>query len=478
MSTTKTRRKQPATASDTPYVGLIDIADGAVVVDDEANAGARKGDLAAGAVHTLVSGRTGSGKSRSCLAPAAIMWGERPVVCVSSKGDLAELTAPKRSRRGPAYLMDLSGEVRDAELRDAEVTRVASDPVALIDSDDAALEMAALLLEVGSLGAGGGGAGGGGDSFWQSLAMRPLAAILRAAGTHFEFHDHEAVETAGGGISWALAACEDVGDDDGPTEDLDPHADEDLSHPDWDNAYLRAASVGSRHAQSLLSAKAMDPRQRDSIAINMRVALGAWALEAVAGDGSLPAFTPDMLEAKGATLYVVSPLAGAAAPAASATLTGVVNHWRKRVGEVPAVLMVIDECPNTSPLPRLANWVGEARGLNIRLLVAVQATSQFEPRWGAAGMKILRETFPSILILPGAPEREILELAAWAGGQEHVGSGSIDAAGRASLGSERTERYSSSGLLPSRKGEGRLILSGRPGVRVYLPDIAATNLLD
>ncbi|MFT3661754.1 MAG: type IV secretory system conjugative DNA transfer family protein [Gordonia sp. (in: high G+C Gram-positive bacteria)] len=437
---------------DAPYAGLVD---------------GRPVDH--GQPHVLVSGRTGSGKSRTVLAPNIVMWGRRPVVCVSSKGDLAELTAPKRSTRGPCYLMDLSGEVRDDELGGAPVTRVASDPTALITDDDSALELAALLLEVGSLG---GGDKGGGDSFWQALAMRPLAAILQAAAGYLDPDTGDPVP--GGGVRWALAACENpggAGDDDEETDVVD------LTTASWDVAILRCASIDSHHGDSLLAAKMLDPKQRDSIGINARVALGAWALRAVAGRGELAPFRPEMLEAPGATLYIVSPLAGAAAPAASAALTSMVNHWRKRVGRLSPLLMVIDELPNTSPLPRLAAWIGEARGLGIRIVAAVQASSQFEPRWGSAGLKVLRDIFPAALILPGAPERELLEQAAWSVPAAERVTGSLGADGRASQSRDKVTAIEAAELLPREKGEGRLLLGGTPGHLVKLVDIAKTDLL-
>lgn len=449
---------------DTPYAGLLAVDP----VGDETNAGRRRGQPALTAPHLLVSGRTGSGKSRSVLAPNIISWGTRPVVALSSKGDLAEITIKKRARRGPVYLLDLSGEVRESELRGVPITRVKCDPCALIDSDDDALSMAALLIEIGGLAAGGGGDSSGGDSFWSTLAMRPLAALLRAGG---EFIDADGHRAWGGGISWVLDACEDAGPDN-EDDERDP------DKPDWITAIARNASVGGRHGPSLSAARRLDPRQRDSIGINARVALSAWAMQAVAGSPGQKAFSPDMLEERGATLYIVSPMSGAAAPAASAVLTQIVNHWRKRVGLLDPILFVLDELPNGAPLPRLANWIGEARGLGIRIVTAVQATSQFEPRWGAAGLKILREIFPAALILPGAPEKDLLETAAWAAGRTERVTGSTDAGGAASLGHEAGDMIHAAELLPQAKGRGRLILGGRPGVLVDLPDIAHTDLLD
>lgn len=471
----KVFKKAPGTASaaptkrvpppDEPYAGVL-IENVPNDPDaDEGNAGRRAGEIAATAPHLLVSARTGAGKSRSILSVNAIRWGSRPVVVVSSKGDLAELTIRQRSRFGPVYLMDLSGEVRESELKDVPVVRVQADPCALIHDDDSALRMASLLMEVGGLGSGDGSGGGGGDSaFWQTLARRPLAALLRAAG----WYDRPGRgPTWGGGARWAVDACE-------VPQGPDDAAEGDLDSANWDVAFRRSRFQDSWHANSLLAAQSLDPKQRDSIGINMRVALSAWTARAVADHDPklVPAFTPSMLEEPGATLYIVAPLNGAAPPAATSVITSMVDHWRTRVGILPSLLMVIDELPSTTPLPRLANWVGEARGLGIRLCVAVQATSQFEPRWGTAGLKILRDIFPAILVLPGAPEKELFEQVASTIGQIERGTSQLDAHASASQGRDMQAAITAAELRPRRRGEGRLILGGMPGVRVSTPDMS------
>lgn len=436
---------------DVPYAGTVD---GKIYTHD--------------APHLLVSGRTGSSKTRSVLAIQAARWSHRPVVAVSSKGDLAALTARRRSEGGECYLMDLAGEVSDAEVERLGLTRVASDPCALITDDDSAVELAGLLLEVGSLGAGDGK--GGGDSFWMSLAEGPLAAILQAAGWYEDPKTGDPVW--GGGIAWARAAAQNVG------EEPDDDAPLDFNTPSWDTAILRCATIGSIHGDTLLSAKGLDARQRDSIGINLRVATKAWGLRTVAGRGDRVPFAPAMLldPASAPTLYVTSPLTGAAAPAASATLTAIVNAWRKGAGKYPTLLMVIDECPSTAPLPRLGAWIADLRSYGVRVVAACQASSQFAPRWGDAGLRILRDTFPGILILPGAPEREILEQAAWSTLPEERTGASVGEGGAVSHSRDRVAGVEGSELLPREKGQALLIVGGMPERMVSLVDISHTDL--
>lgn len=456
---------------DNPYAGLIDVAPGAIITD-EANAGLSAGDVARTAPHLLVTGKTGGGKTRSVLGPNIIRWGSRPVVAMSSKGDMAELTIAARAKKGPVYLMDLSGEVRESELQGVDVTHVRVDPCALITTDDEANDLADLLMEAAS-----GGDTGGDSQIWRDNARRPLAAFLRAGGW---YPDADGCEVWGGGIAWALAACEAMetptGDD--AASESDESDEVDLETPSWATAMIRASMIGTSHGQSLQNVMGMDPRQRDSVRINIASAFSPWTLQALA-DSPYEAFRPSMLEEKGATLFLVSPMGGAAAPAAGVVLVSIVNHWRKRVGRLQPILFVLDEFTNGSKIPakRALGWIGEGRSLGIRLCMAVQSTSQIAQLWGDAATKVLREICPAILVLPGPLERELMDNAAWAALPEERVTASRDASGRVSQGREKLER-SAAELLPRRKGEGRLLLSGLEGVKVSLPDIAATDLLD
>lgn len=478
------RREPSPLPDDIPYAGWLHVSPDATgnrppITHDDRNYGRTHGQRASAPVHLLVSGETGRGKTRAVLGINILAWGPRPVVAMSSKGDMAELTIRGRATHGPVYLMDLSGEVRESELRGVEVTKVAADPVASITTDDEALDMASLLMEVGALGSGDGASSG--DSFWQSLARRRLACFLRAGGW---YPGENGTPVWGGGIEWALEACENAGPP-GPgvgvtSDGIDPEATPeppDFTEPSWDIAYRRACRQGSRHAASLLAAKAMDQRQRDSIGINCQVALSAWAQESVAN--GLPAFTPDMLTDPGATLYIVSPMGGAAAPAASLTLVSIVNYWRRRVGQLPPVLFVLDEVTNGSPIPakRFLGWVGEGRSLGIRLVAAVQSTDQFGLIWNDAALRALRSIMPAVLVMKGGNEIELFERAAKLALPEETGAASLDAGGRVSHSRQRAPGIEVADLVPRTAAEGRLLLSGEQGVRVDLPDISRLGLV-
>lgn len=478
----------PPALPDNPYVGIIDLPDGRPVVRDWRNRGRVDGDLAAGPPHVLVAGETGASKTRSILAPNVLAWGPRPVVAMSSKGDLCELTIERRARYGPVYVMDLAGRVRPSELRGIDVTPVSADPCAALTCDDDAIRLADLLLEMGD---GGDGGGGGDSSFWKSLARRRLACFLRAGGYYTDPYTKQRVW--GGGVAWALDACEDVGPAAADPmegveqvgvgitqEGVDATAaaapePRDMDSANWSVAIRRCLVLGSRHTKSLLAARSMDAKQRDSIGMNCQSAMSSWSSDAVA-TGHTP-FEPSMLATKGATLYIVAPSDGAAAPPASITLAQITQHWSIHYDDLRTVLYVLDELANAAAPPArlFESWVSQGRGWKIRLLGGLQNSSQFKRVWSDASCEILRNTFPAFLLLLGSNEIELLERAVTLTPTEERGTASRTGA-QASHARERGAALTVADLNAVEPGFGRLLLSGMAGVRVRLPDLDATDL--
>lgn len=414
-------------------------------------AGCHNGVPVETAPHVLVTGPTGRGKTTRVLAPGALLW-HGPRVLVSSKTDFMKITIDKGlAQRGAIYVMDLAGEVDDdIDWMPEGAIRVASDPTALIQNDDDALAMAALLMKVGALGASdGGGGGGSGDAFWQTLAAQPMAALLLAG------------QASGEGIDWSVRAA-------GRAAGETPED----STPSW-VAAMALIGETSRHAADLESVIGMDPKLKDSLTATMKSGLTPWLLSTVTGvPGTVP-FTPKMLEGPGEpTLYITAPADGVAAGAAVAVVEMIIRHWRRGVERgLPRILLSIDEACNTCPLPKLPTYITEARGLGVACVIAVQSTNQMVLRWGQDGAKVLREVFPAALVLHGAPEREMLENAAWWDGEHDVWRESIDSNQAKSLSAERAPRTTATSLLPQNLEQGRLLLYGQKGEMVELPGI-------
>lgn len=441
-------RKQsgPYIPKPTPYGGWVD------------------SKLAVSGPHLLISGPSGVGKSRRVIAPAVLMW-QGPVVAISSKPDLIDLTLEQRlswGGRGRTYMLDLSGEVPDEVLPEG-VEKVVIDPTALIGTDDEALDLTSVLMKAGSAGSSSSASGQSGDPFWETLATAPLAAILRAADAD--------------GIAWARTAVGRVHSDDPDDQD----------QPCWHNAIGRLETMGAvMLADELKSATDLEDKMMDSVKITMKSALAPWWRSTVAGGKGERAFQPKMLEHPRSTLFIVAPATGVAAGAAVACVDAISAHWRAgQTRPVPLahLLVACDEFCNTLPWAKAPVVVTEARAMGISLLVAVQATSQFARRYGRDGMDELRDVFPSILLLTGAPEKEILEKAAWAHGRSERHKLSTDHKGQASQSSELAETFHGSDLLPNSIDEGRLLRGSRPtdadnprvreaGIKVDLFDIS------
>ena len=396
------------------------------------------------------------------MMQSIVMWGQQPVVCMSAKGDLVEGTIRKRGARGPVYLLDLSDEVRESELRGVKVQRVISDPCTLVTNDDEAKMMADLLL----FAADDGKPGNSDGDIWKKNAARPLAAFLRAGGMIPNVETKELID--GGGINWVLDAL----------DDLDGEAD--VESPNWNNAILRTKSMlKSRHAGVLRAVKNMDARQRDSVTINIRQALDPWTLSTVAGGEDTVPFRMGMLEEPGATLYIVSPSDGSAAGAATAVINQCIQYWRRNIDRnLPTLGLFLDEVAQSARIPKLPEFIAVLRGYNIRLIAAVQTVIQLKRRWGDDGMEEMLRTFPSVLIMPSTPDREVFELASWFAGEEERTTTSVDESGRTTRSKDRMEVITASELVPRKKGTARLLIGGAPGPLVSIPDVSETNILD
>ncbi|MBP1325068.1 type IV secretion system protein VirD4 [Leucobacter exalbidus] len=446
----------------TPFVGFETDENGKVVKP------------AQGGVHNLTLAGSGVGKSRTVLAPAIMLW-DGPVFAVSAKGDLAEMTAEHRARDGgPTYLMDLTGQV-DLDEIPAGLMPLVNDPCALLvpdgdgNTDDSAYDLATLLVQVGSMGVSGGKGGGGGDSdFWATLSLGVLACLLQAGAGYPDPETEEWVD--GGGIAWVLKAILNPGGDEGDGEDGGGF-EFDFDTPSWDTAAMRAGLRDSVHALDIEATKNLDPKQRDSVGINLRVALSSWKKRAIrGGKGSTP-FKPAMLEDPTATFYLVSPSNGAGAAAAVSVIEAIVNHWVTGFArKMPKMLMVLDEMPVIAPWKRLREAVGLLRSYGLTFHVAAQHSTQFIARFGKEEADALLAIFPSILIGVGAIEKELLELAAWTAPPSERRVESLDANGRRSSSTDKTETYQGSELLPRHPGEGRLLLRGMSGMKVKLKD--------
>ncbi len=180
--------------------------------------------------------------------------------------------------------------------------------------------------------------------------------------------------------------------------------------PGWHSA-ARYVADQPLFRNALLRTLAMDPKQRDSIALTMRKAVTPWMRLGLRGITE-PYFDESFLAEPDATLFILAPAEGSIAGAAVTLLEHLVRSWRGKTARkemLHRLLIVIDEAANVAPMPALRRHVSEGRGLGVNLLLSVQASSQFDTVYGSSYARELRDTFPAALIMYGAAEMEMLQ---------------------------------------------------------------------
>ena len=402
--------------------------------------------LADGACHLLVSAPTETGKTRAVLAPATVLWGG-PAVCVSSKDDLMWLVCQRRW--GPKQVIDLRPDYSPVYPAAAQVRSF--DPTALISTPDQAVTAANTMMQMSAVGLGSGIDQVSDAGIWEANTEAPLAAMLYAASPCGH----------GKGIEWVLLAVDNLAKD-----DKDPDA------PGWHSA-ARHVSSQPLFRNALMRTLAMDPRQRDSIALTMRKAVTPWMRLALRGIND-PCFDDSFLSEPDATLFILAPAEGSIAGAAVTLLEHLVRSWRGKTARkemLHRLLMVIDEAANVAPMPALRRHVSEGRGLGVNLLLSVQASSQFDTVYGSTYARELRDTFPAALIMYGAAEMEMLQRGEqWSRETSRRQESFDQASGAKTLSSHLGPSLDYRRLLPQNLGQARLLRRGTAGITTELPD--------
>ncbi|MGV7918600.1 type IV secretory system conjugative DNA transfer family protein [Mycobacterium kansasii] len=403
------------------------------------------------APHVLVTAPTDTGKTRRLLAPAAVLWGG-PAVVVSSKDDLLQLVMQRRY--GPKALVDLRPIVRPVYPHGVEPA--VYDPTANIFTPYEALTVAETIMQMATVGLGSGADQVSDGGVWESQAAGPLAAFLYAASP---MGNNE-------GMDWVLRSVDNI----------DTTSKQAGKKPGW----LQAAAICHRYevlAMGMTRILDMEPRQRDSVAITMRKAITPWlrtSLLAADAADLTAVFDPTFLDDPQATLFVLAPADGTAAGAAVTLLDSLIRRWREKTARrerMHRLLMLIDELPNTAPIPSLRRIVGEGRGLGINMVAAVQASCQLDTVYGPIYAHELRHIFPANVIMYGAHEEELLEPAEdWSGLTLRRPQSYGQADGHKGLNSELGSGLRWQELLPPDREHARLLIKGGLGHCVEIPD--------
>ena len=173
-------------------------------------------------------------------------------------------------------------------------------------------------------------------------------------------------------------------------------------------------------------------------------------------------------------LFRSAPAEGSIAGAAVTLLDHLVRSWRGKTARkemLHRLLMVIDEATNVAPMPALRRYVSEGRGLGVNLVLAVQASCQFDTVYGSAYARELRATFPAALIMYGADEMEMLQRGEqWSRETTRRQESFDQATGGKTLSSQLGPSLDYRRLLPQNRGQARLLRRGTAGITTELPD--------
>jgi type IV secretion system protein VirD4 len=328
----------------------------------------------------LVLGPPRSGKTSAVIIPT-LLCHPGPVVCTSTKPDVANQTWHARGRSGRLWVFDPTGKAGGG------AGRLRWSPVLASGDWDGAMLMARAMSSAAHV-----GQGTTHSSHWANRSQALLAPLLHAAA--LDGRDMESV------VEWVIG------------HELDQAG------------VLLEHEKASRLAfGSLLGIHNTEERERASIFSAAADAIQAYTSEAALEAAKDPNFSPREFVSSQDTIYIA---AGAdeqiaAAPVVCGLLAEIRRHTYRafhqgRMRQNGRVLFALDEAANIAPLEELPQIASEGGSQGLILLAAFQDLSQARGRWGQAAEGFLT-LFGTKLILPGIADRQSLETISTALGE-------------------------------------------------------------
>ncbi len=387
-----------------------------------------------------------------------------PVLCLSTRTDLARFAGPRRQRLGKVQVLDWRGSLAAT----LPYERVRWNPLDGCENAGVAKDRMTSMMETALMG------GAKGDPFWEKNGVAIVAAYAHSA---------------------ALKGV-------GVEQVLDWLDRDELKEP---GRVIKAHGSRARMGARLATFDGKAEETREGVLHMARLVFEAGEDPAVL-DGCTPslfgpAFDIDAFLDSMGTLFVLDKGGKATistlAPLTVALVNAILEKAEAKAAATPEgpghlpgrlakpLLVVIDEVANISPLPNLVQVFSQARGHGIAVAVAAQSWNQLTERWGPEGASAIWDTAAYRLVGAGLQDQDgfltsvsksLGEKYAW---RESVGSQSGGGAARRSKSESftlmETPNYKMSAL--SQLPEGEAILIGREGVRlVHLP--ALPSLLE
>ncbi len=349
-------------------------------------------------------------KGKSSMLAGTVLNAPGAVLVASTKLDLLRATGELRSRRGPVWVFNPSGDGghEAASTVAFDVLTGCADPVVA-------------SARAGDMIAAGGdtsGSGGGDRDYWDGQARRVLAALMHAAAI---------------GDRPMTALLRWVADPEESATEL--------------TALLRSSPVPAfvADARQFLST---NERTRTSITSSIMPAL-AWLTHPAAatsaradGTGTLPLLDVERLVAGRGTVYL---LGGEEAPTAPlvCALTGYVAREARRLAALsqserldPQLSLVLDEAAQICPVP-LDRWSADMGGRGVCIVAGFQSRAQMLGRYGTARTATIMNNAGAKVLFGGTSDRDDLGWWTTLAGERDERVTTTDEHGRASSHSVR-----------------------------------------
>lgn len=317
-----------------------------------------------------VFGPTGSGKTTSIVIPA-LLEHDGPAVAISIRADALRPTRTARARRGPVHVYDPLG-ITDEPC--AQWT-----PLRTCASWGEAHRIAHALTSIAT-------DTDRNDRFWTGMGRKLLCALLHAAAL-----DDLTMRDV---VRWI-----DTRETQQVEEILTRHG-------------------ASDALQSFTASQTRNERTLADIYASAELLLAAYAIPGMADTKPSQSLDPAELIERSGTLYVCVPTEDMELlqPVLCALFkdvyrTAILLAERRAEPLDPALLFVVDEAAQLTPLRDLAEIASTCRGYGIQLMPMFQDYAQVKARWGAKAPTIVNN-HTAVLLLPGQTDRELLDLLA------------------------------------------------------------------
>jgi type IV secretion system protein VirD4 len=334
----------------------------------------------------LVIGPTRSGKTSGLVVPNLLEW-RGPAIVTSTKSELVDITAGRRSSLGPVCVYDPTAE-------SGRTDTVSWSPLAGCDTLDTAWTVAAWLcagLQQGS---------GRGDNDWAhwaesgKLLIAPL--LYTAAACALSIVDVR---------DWIHRF-----DLDTPAGLLDTLA---AAHPEPDADPARAMAM-------LASIDQRPEKERGTVFSTVMRIFSVFNERAVASSALSSGFDPDRFIRDRGTLYLCTPRQSPERVASlfvGILMTVVTRAYAMASGTArgrldPELGLFLDELANVVPIEELPSLASQGAGRGVVLMSIVQDLSQLRARYGSDRANSILNNHGCKMVLPGISDPETTDVIA------------------------------------------------------------------